>query len=254
MREVIDEALQTLYWACREGRGFPGTVPDESSGQVSTDAILRGLGLTPPVVERIGAGSSASKRVADESDGAPERSYHPPDIPSDYRSMNENSVRQMQPSDRPDNPAVDGGIGQQEYKPLNARERVAPNHDLVPDSLDPRFRVLLDGDFDPDIFHHDNDGTMDLGHVESADVSNLDLHSRTQWSQRYGYRSRESNNEYQESMVRRDNSRKGRENANWESDAVPKSSETLPWPGTLAAVSRDKKGGTRSGFQPPPNQ
>ena len=47
-REVMDQAVQTLYWACRQNRGFPGTIPDESSGSVSTDAILRGLGLTPP--------------------------------------------------------------------------------------------------------------------------------------------------------------------------------------------------------------
>jgi hypothetical protein len=48
MREVMDEALQQLYWACRHKSGFPGEVPDESTGVVTTDAILNGLGLTTP--------------------------------------------------------------------------------------------------------------------------------------------------------------------------------------------------------------
>ncbi|KAJ9497274.1 hypothetical protein H2202_007078 [Exophiala xenobiotica] len=44
----MDEALQQLYWACRHKTGFPGEVPDESTGVVTTDAILNGLGLTTP--------------------------------------------------------------------------------------------------------------------------------------------------------------------------------------------------------------
>jgi hypothetical protein len=34
-----------MYWACRNGRDFPGTLPDETSGRVTTHAILEGLGL-----------------------------------------------------------------------------------------------------------------------------------------------------------------------------------------------------------------
>ena len=49
MREVTDEALQRLYWACRCGSGFPGSIPDESNGSPSTTAILDALGLTPPL-------------------------------------------------------------------------------------------------------------------------------------------------------------------------------------------------------------
>jgi len=45
MSEVTDEALQRLYWACRRRENFPGDVPDESKGQITTNAILRGLGL-----------------------------------------------------------------------------------------------------------------------------------------------------------------------------------------------------------------
>ncbi|KIW61399.1 hypothetical protein PV05_01526 [Exophiala xenobiotica] len=48
MREVLDEALQRLYWACRHKMEFPGEIPDESTGVVTTEAILNGLGLTTP--------------------------------------------------------------------------------------------------------------------------------------------------------------------------------------------------------------
>jgi len=48
MREVTDKALQRLYWACREGTGFPGDIPDQSTNIVSTTAILKGLGLIKP--------------------------------------------------------------------------------------------------------------------------------------------------------------------------------------------------------------
>jgi hypothetical protein len=48
MREVTDAALQMLYWACRNQAGFPGQVPDESTGAVSTTNILKGLGLATP--------------------------------------------------------------------------------------------------------------------------------------------------------------------------------------------------------------
>jgi hypothetical protein len=48
MSEMMDEALQRLYWACRHGKEFPGETPDESTGSVTTVAILDGLGLTTP--------------------------------------------------------------------------------------------------------------------------------------------------------------------------------------------------------------
>jgi hypothetical protein len=45
LREIEHEALQRMYLACRKGRDFPGTLPDETSGRVTTHAILQGLGL-----------------------------------------------------------------------------------------------------------------------------------------------------------------------------------------------------------------
>ncbi|KIW71688.1 hypothetical protein, variant 3 [Phialophora macrospora] len=81
MQDIIDEALQRLYWACRERTGFPGLIPDESSGRVSTDAILRGLGLSPPQVDNPQPGGSRSDSMLDtRTHRLLPRSYHPPDI------------------------------------------------------------------------------------------------------------------------------------------------------------------------------
>jgi len=51
MREMMDEALQRLYWACRTTSGFPGSIPDDSTGVVTTEAILKGLGLMSTTLE-----------------------------------------------------------------------------------------------------------------------------------------------------------------------------------------------------------
>ncbi|OQU95666.1 hypothetical protein CLAIMM_01847 [Cladophialophora immunda] len=48
MRKVTDEALQRLYWACRRKEDFPGNLPNESKGTVTTKDILEGLGLIGP--------------------------------------------------------------------------------------------------------------------------------------------------------------------------------------------------------------
>ena len=45
LHEIEHEALQRMYGACRKGRDFPGTLPDETSGGVTTHAILQGLRL-----------------------------------------------------------------------------------------------------------------------------------------------------------------------------------------------------------------
>lgn len=49
MRSITDEALIQLYWACREGKGFPGAAIEEKDGQVSAHAILEALGLTTAI-------------------------------------------------------------------------------------------------------------------------------------------------------------------------------------------------------------
>jgi len=83
MQDVIDEAMQRLYWACRQGRGFPGVVPDDSSGRVSTDDILRGLGLSPPQVDNAQAnGGSSDSVLENQARLLALPSYHPPDVQS----------------------------------------------------------------------------------------------------------------------------------------------------------------------------
>ncbi|KAL6240269.1 hypothetical protein RBB50_012816 [Rhinocladiella similis] len=69
MREVMDEALQQLYWACRQKSGFPGKVPDESAGVITTDEILKGLGLVEPSL-KIGRYPCTTKRQANDMDTA----------------------------------------------------------------------------------------------------------------------------------------------------------------------------------------
>lgn len=49
MKDITDEALVRLYWACQSGSGFPGHAIEEKDGQVTTHAILEGLGLTGPI-------------------------------------------------------------------------------------------------------------------------------------------------------------------------------------------------------------
>lgn len=63
MREVTDEALQRLYWACRSRSGFPGDPPDESNGPPSTAAILYALGLMRPSLDKTGDPEHIQKQV-----------------------------------------------------------------------------------------------------------------------------------------------------------------------------------------------
>ncbi|KAL2404829.1 hypothetical protein ABEF93_007827 [Exophiala dermatitidis] len=61
MQSVTEEALQRLYWASRRRTGFPGTVCDESKGYVTTDEILRGLGLVVPDLDEPLSSQAARK-------------------------------------------------------------------------------------------------------------------------------------------------------------------------------------------------
>jgi hypothetical protein len=52
--KITAEAIQQLYWACRTKADFPGVLPDESSGHVTTNAILHGLGLVGSTCDESG--------------------------------------------------------------------------------------------------------------------------------------------------------------------------------------------------------
>ncbi|KAK5020899.1 hypothetical protein LTS07_011364 [Exophiala sideris] len=77
MREVLDEAIQRLYWACRRKTNFPGDVPDESTGVVTTDVILRGLRLSGPGLDGARQPPDQSERNHDHDGPHPQTTTSP---------------------------------------------------------------------------------------------------------------------------------------------------------------------------------
>jgi len=59
----MEEALQRLYWACRRRLDFPGNIPDEFRGVVTTAAVLEGLGIKVPGLDETGATQGLRKSV-----------------------------------------------------------------------------------------------------------------------------------------------------------------------------------------------
>jgi hypothetical protein len=152
MHDIIDDALQKLYWACRNNQGFPGVIPDESNGAVSTDAILRGLGLTSPPVENVGAAESQSEAALDGIEPSPERWYQPPDVQSDNLSRVSSSVPGATPIphkiERRNTDMMDGLVSSGAYqsKPDKKGQRpAATKTKTMPPSLGRRFRGSMDG-------------------------------------------------------------------------------------------------------------
>ena len=76
MREVTDEALQRLYWACRSKSGFPGDIPDESQGKPSTIAILNALGLKTTALEETRASEDLQRSTQAFSETCSLQSEH----------------------------------------------------------------------------------------------------------------------------------------------------------------------------------
>ena len=72
----------------------------------------------------------------------------------------------------------------------------------------------------------------------------------TQMKGGHSYKLGEFDHKDPESSVGQDHVPLDSEDGRWESQPAPKSGEMLPWPGTLAAVSRNTKPGG-SGFNPP---
>jgi len=63
MIEATDEALQRLYWACRKKSDFPGNIPDESNGFVTTAAVLDGLGINVRDLDDMGVPQEIKRPV-----------------------------------------------------------------------------------------------------------------------------------------------------------------------------------------------
>ncbi|EXJ73640.1 uncharacterized protein A1O5_03402 [Cladophialophora psammophila CBS 110553] len=95
MRELTDIALQQLYWACRRRTGFPGDIPDESKGEVSTDDILKGLGLMKPEFDELNFPKETEPLVHNTYNGVrqvPQRWFHAITPRDDTDDMEKQSV------------------------------------------------------------------------------------------------------------------------------------------------------------------
>lgn len=242
MQDVIDEALQRLYWACREGRGFPGVLPDESNGRVSTDAILRGLGLSPPPVERRALGTTQSESALDGMERGSELSYRPPDIQTDRLSRASTSSsrptpRSMVSEDRP--MMVDGvsgldGTGMHGQRLPTRTESV---HGSL--NLSQQFPEDVDGAIDPVMLP---DGDMDLLSLDRSmypEMDSMHFQPGEQMPQPDG----QAPSQIGLSPVQARNSQSSGvppgHGSGWRSQREMQAPGTLPWPGTLAAVYRN---------------
>ncbi|KEF61405.1 uncharacterized protein A1O9_02971, partial [Exophiala aquamarina CBS 119918] len=242
MRDIVDEALQSLYWACREGRGFPGVIPDESNGHVSTDAILRGLGFVPPVVEpRTGSGH-ASHSALDDAGETPERSYHPPDVLPHRRSTNSSIVAQVPLAGTPESPILEDRNGQQKDQ-LDHRgfQRNTPVHGPGSISLHPQLGLAMESDIDSAMFHDGDIGTANVDRARSSTSGIPNFRLPTQMKDNQHYLLGGLDPKVQESGIGADHGPLNKQDGRWEDQSETKSGEMLPWPGTLAAVSRNAR-------------
>ncbi|KIW75402.1 hypothetical protein Z517_10143 [Fonsecaea pedrosoi CBS 271.37] len=257
--DVLDEALQRLYWACREGRGFPGVIPDESGGRVSTDAILRGLGLSPPPIDDTRVLGSRSDSVLDmQAHSHHSRSYRPPDLLSPDLSRNKPPSSAMTPlSTTSDDrltfvePALDGGAGRRR-RPPSAMD-VDKEGDLsdgppeaYPDGLGQQFQESLGGGADSAMLQ---DG--DMGVMEGTlypDMSAMSFGEGGQPSpQSHRIPMQPVASQFHLDGLPQDRYRPGGQQG-WQG-RVHQVGSMLPWPGNMASMYRtDNQDDSRDGF------
>ncbi|KAJ9612341.1 hypothetical protein H2200_003938 [Cladophialophora chaetospira] len=248
MQDVIEEAIQRLYWACRDGRGFPGVVPNEDSGRVSTDAILRGLGLSPPSVDNARPSGSGSDSVMDTQ---PQlfvpRSYHLPDVqrqtPSLSRSMTTSSEigRRGQSSsamelDEEDDDMA-GGLP----------DGLAKN---LPDGLGPELQEGVEANIDPAMMQGESRGyatgsMYPEGEMGFGDGQQLGAHAQymlTQPSNQFQIPSL-SQQRLQSAVQSLGTS----EQEVWQGRYDDTADGRLPWPGSLSSMSSKERANARGG-------
>ncbi|EXJ79784.1 hypothetical protein A1O3_08068 [Capronia epimyces CBS 606.96] len=241
MQDVMDEALQRLYWACRENRGFPGIIPDESSGRVSTDAILRGLGLSPPPVERLGLGTTQSDSALDVGRGS-ERLYQPPDIQSDRTSRTSTSSSKPTPISMVREgrlvmgervPVPEGPGLQPQISPTQAQ----PGCELP--SLPPQMSEAVDGSMDPAMLQDADLALMNLDRAMYPEAMHF------QPGEQLAQHDRRTPPQIDHTPLQTQNSQEAgivpSQGAEWEGQRELQGAGMLPWPGTLAAVYRGTK-------------
>ncbi|KAL2401340.1 hypothetical protein ABEF93_005176 [Exophiala dermatitidis] len=241
MQDIIDEALQRLYWACRQGRGFPGVVPDETNGRVSTDAILRGLGLSPPPVDRLGLGTTQSDSALDGVERQAERSYRPPDIQTDRLSRPSTSSSRPTPipivSD--DRSILGDGVQGMEGQGLSAQRMPVhnqPSRDST--NLPQPFPETVEGTIDPGMLQ---DGDMDMINLDRAMYSDVDA-MQFEPAERLAGHGEQTPAQIGHNTLRPQPSQDGAipgHDSGWHGQRGFQATGPLPWPGTLAAVYRN---------------
>ncbi|EXJ75558.1 uncharacterized protein A1O5_00064 [Cladophialophora psammophila CBS 110553] len=260
MQDVIDEALQRLYWACREGRGFPGVIPDESGGRVSTDAILQGLGLNPPRLDNTST-RPAGDRVDSASDtqAQPHRpqSYRPPDFqpPNLLRTKTTSSV--MTPGSTASDDrltfveAVTASAGQR-AKRTSVMEVDGEEEDMsdglpdgLPDSLGQQFHERMDGSVDPAVLQDEHVGLMDGSIYPDTGVMDFDS-GRQPSTQGWRRGKQAAGGQFEVDGLAHE--RYGSEQQAWEGQDQGVDG-MLPWPGNMAFMQRrPRHDDSRSGF------
>ncbi|KIW17328.1 hypothetical protein PV08_04520 [Exophiala spinifera] len=265
MHDVMDEALQRLYWACREGRGFPGVIPDESSGRVSTDAILRGLGLDPPAVERVGPIKSQSESVLDGINTLGQPSYRPPDVPPGLatrrprESSDHGPLSPLGQNDMVDGvdilderDGVDGADGASDSDEMGSMSQgMGDEHQTggVPSVISQRFQTSPNVPLDPSILMGGNVAMVNLQSPVYSQMAPMGFQSTAALRGHTGQAQMQTTQQPQHAGMHF----ASRSQPGWTAERTAvEEPDTLPWPGNLAAVYKDTKpphGG--SGFHPP---
>ncbi len=269
MQDVIDEAFQMLYWACRDNSGFPGSVPDESSGRVSTDAILRGLGLNPPPVDNVRPSGSRSNSTLDgQAQSHVPRSYYPPDVlrrpPGSSQNLTASSEMTPISSNSDDRLAYGEGMpetGQRSQRAsameLDEEDDGMPDAlpdglaDSLPDGLGEVLRDGVAGNIDPSMMadgHASYGGGhlySDMGAVQFGSEMPLGAHAQQMLTQPVSqFRVPSLNQQRLEAVTQ---SLGAMEQEVWQG-RHDESNGMLPWPGNMSSISRKGKPHGRGGF------
>ncbi|KIX10562.1 uncharacterized protein Z518_01646 [Rhinocladiella mackenziei CBS 650.93] len=244
MQDVMDEALQKLYWACREGRGFPGIVPEESSGRVSTDAILRGLGLHPPPVERPEIGVSQSDSVLEGVERLSSRSYRPPDVQSEDISQEATASSGQPPIVREGDDQImleESEPGPEDRGKRSSRIPIESEPALAPLGFSQQCVEAMDDPIEPSMLQQTNVGLMDLNPAMYQGVSAMDFQLGEQMVNHEGQTSMlVDRRPFQPQDVQGAGFASSGQ-AQWQDERENRQGEPLPWPGTLAAVQKHTK-------------
>lgn len=244
MQDVIDEALQRLYWACREGRGFPGVVPDETNGRVSTDAILRGLGLSPPPVERRPlVGAEGDSIWGSQEELLIRRSYRPPDIHADgLSSVIAGSSRPTPMSMVGDDQVTVGSSHDPTGRGKAGEEtRTEGGQESLHMNLGQQSFPAIDSPADPSLLQDGVVGFMDFDPALYQDLHVTEFHGGNQLAgQTQGMSARVVRSQIlaqgpQQELL------ESSEQVEWEVQQEGTVEDMLPWPGNIAALQKGKE-------------